>query len=272
MKIITLIENTSQQEWPVEHGLSLYIETEKQRILFDMGQTHLFAENAARKGIDLSLVDLAILSHGHYDHGGGLKTFLEINTKAPVYLHQKAFEAHYSQRIDGMYYIGLDSSLKNNPRLHFCNENTYINPNLQLFTQNNGNCLCPPGNQMLFGPTPQEHDSFCHELNLLIKEGSVNVLVAGCAHTGIVNILQKANNLSNHLITHVLAGMHLAKNGLNPKAEAIFIKDLACHLLEFTDCHFYTMHCTGLKAYKQLKEHMKERIDYLSAGDEICLS
>ena len=75
MKIYVLMENTTKKEdMLTEHGLSLYIETENHKILFDTGQSENFAINAERMGIDLSLVDIAFLSHGHYDHGGGLMT------------------------------------------------------------------------------------------------------------------------------------------------------------------------------------------------------
>ena len=84
MKLTTLIENTTlSPALTAEHGLSLYIETRGHKILFDMGQSPAFAENAETLGVDLSEIDLAILSHGHYDHGGGLATFLELNSTAP---------------------------------------------------------------------------------------------------------------------------------------------------------------------------------------------
>ena len=93
MRITVLLENTpSSDSVTAEHGLRLFIETENAKILFDMGQTDAFANNARVLGIDLSSADLAVLSHGHYDHGGGLTKFLELNRTAPVYLSPHAFE------------------------------------------------------------------------------------------------------------------------------------------------------------------------------------
>ena len=87
MKLWTLMENTTcDANLVCEHGLSLYIEANGQRILFDAGQTGAFADNAQNMGVDLSQVDLCILSHGHYDHGGGIKRFLEVNDHAKVYV------------------------------------------------------------------------------------------------------------------------------------------------------------------------------------------
>ena len=98
MKITVLTENTSSCGLPCEHGLSLYIESNGKRILFDTGQTALFAENAERLGIDLSAVDICVISHGHYDHGGGLGRFLEINDRAPVYLSRHAFGSYFNAK------------------------------------------------------------------------------------------------------------------------------------------------------------------------------
>ncbi len=105
MKITALIENTSARGLPTEHGLSLFVETAEHKFLFDMGQTDLFARNAETLGIALSKVDFAVLSHGHYDHGGGLNTFLALNDHAPVYMSRYAFEPHYNGTEKN---IGLD--------------------------------------------------------------------------------------------------------------------------------------------------------------------
>ena len=82
--------------------------------MFDMGQTDVFVRNAERLGIDLSEADIAVVSHGHYDHGGGLEKFLELNQKAPVYVSRYAFEPHFNAESK---YIGIDVKIAVNERL-----------------------------------------------------------------------------------------------------------------------------------------------------------
>ena len=93
MIIKTLVENTSlSKDFGSEHGLSLYIETKDSKILFDVGASELFLENAKKLNVDISNVDYLIISHGHYDHGGGLRGFLCKNTKL------RYFFAHWHLR------------------------------------------------------------------------------------------------------------------------------------------------------------------------------
>lgn len=317
MKITSLVENTSATGMPVEHGLSLYIQLNADvndnanhavNILFDMGQGTLFAENAERLGVDIADVDVAIVSHGHYDHGGGLKTFLELNKKAKVYVHKDAFQPHYSLRENGLAYIGLDPlqlSLKGREkdRIVLCGDQTRIGDKMTLFADVHGRCCCPTGNRLLFedplqlplkggeNETPRidalRNDRFTHEQNLVIEEGDKVVLFAGCAHNGIVNIMRKAETVLRQgsaqvigkKLTHVLGGMHLVKSGLSEEEENAFIADLAEELMFYTStglstgpkCKFYTMHCTGVEQYRKLKSIMGERIEYLSCGDSLIL-
>ena len=264
MRITSIVENTSVVALPVEHGLSLYIQLDNGRnILFDMGQRRLFAENAERLGLAIADIDMAIISHGHYDHGGGLRAFLEINDKAKVYIHNDAFQPHYSLKEEGLKYIGLDKDLQDNPRLVVCGSMTKLYDNMTLFADVNGKCCCPQGNRLLFGPSETQNDSFSHEQNLIIEENGNTILFAGCAHKGIINIIRKAEKVIGRPPTHVLAGMHLAKTPI----EDAFISTLAHELMRYENCKFYTMHCTGPEQYQRLKAIMHDQIEYLSCGE-----
>jgi len=195
MIIKSLVENTSiSAEFKSEHGLCLYIETPKHKLLFDLGASSLFAENAKKLEVDLSEVDLVVISHGHYDHGGGLKAFLSENSKAKIYLNRQAFAKHYSHRPSGeKAYIGLDKSLMQSDRLIFAGEQLIIDDELELFSNIKGKKFVPSGNQDLFMESGGllVPDDFRHEQNLIINEGGKILLVAGCAHKGIVNIISE---------------------------------------------------------------------------------
>lgn len=131
MHVVTLMENTvCRDDLACEHGLSLYIEARGKKILFDAGQSGAFADNARKLGIDLAQVDFAVLSHGHYDHGGGFRRFLEINQTAPVYLRREAFGDHYNGTAK---YIGLDKALLESGRLVFVPDMLEISPGITLY-------------------------------------------------------------------------------------------------------------------------------------------
>lgn len=272
MKVTSLVENTSVPGLPVEHGLSLFIELDNgKRVLFDMGQGSLFAENAEKLDCPLALVDVAVVSHGHYDHGGGLQTFLSLNNKADVYIHPLAFEGHYSLREDGLKYIGLDAELANHPRLVRCGDVQQLADGLLVFSAVDGKCCLPVGNKRLIGSDRVSADSFVHEQNLLVCEGTNLVLFAGCAHRGIVNIIRRAEDVVGRTPTHVLAGMHLVKSGLSVADEDAFIGRLADELQCFTNTKFFTMHCTGTGQFAKLKGVLGTKIGYLSCGESLSL-
>lgn len=258
MKITSLLENTTQRrDMKTEHGLSLYIETEKHKILFDMGQTQLFRENAQALGIDLAGVDLAIVSHGHYDHGGGLQAFMEVNDHAPIYIHRDAFLPHYN----GIgKYIGLDLSLLRSSQIVFTDDIYPIDDTLQLYSCNHKSLttpLLPCGLTEKVGAAFLPED-FRHEQYLLISENKKRVLISGCSHKGILNI---AHWFAPHAI---IGGFHFSKLPLNEDLER-----RAMELNRF-DTDFYTCHCTGEAQYAFMKQHMN-RLFYLSTGQAITL-
>lgn len=266
MTITSLLENTTARAGiAAEHGLSLYIETATRRILFDMGQTDLFARNAEALGIDLSRVDLAILSHGHYDHGGGLAAFLEINPTAPVYLTEAAFLPHYNGT---QKYIGLDTSLRDHPRLRVVSGDLSLGDGLTLLTPNGRTRNHSLGS---FGLTERVGDTFLpddfrHEQYLLIEElieeplseGGKRVLISGCSHAGIQDIV---GWFSPDVL---VGGFHVSKMALGEGLTALG-EALAAHSTDY-----YTCHCTGVEQYAFLRGRMP-RLGYLAGGETVDL-
>ena len=136
VRIQTLIEDTSgsNTELVCEHGLSFYLETALHKALFDLGVSGGFLKNARALRIDLTQVDTVILSHGHNDHGGGLREFLSVNNKAKVYVQESAFEGHYSVSRGTLHEIGLDPALHTHPQIVRVAGDMRIDEELFLFS------------------------------------------------------------------------------------------------------------------------------------------
>lgn len=263
MKIYSLMENTPYQPgFASEHGLSLYIETDQHKILFDFGQSGNFADNAARLGIDLCNVDIAILSHGHYDHGGGISRFLEMNSHAPIYLSRHAFGGHFHGLEK---YIGLDQKLADNDRLIFTEDYLKIDDELELCSCNDQKANHPVDSA---GLTCRQNDSFVaesflHEQYLTIHDGNRTVLISGCSHKGILNIMEWLHP------DVLVGGFHFMKQEIPENGNPIL--DEAATILSGYDTTYYTCHCTGREQFKYLKEKMETRLHYLASGQVITI-
>ena len=258
MRIISLVENTSlNDEIEAEHGLSLYIETKNHTILFDMGQSDMFSRNAGKLGVDLSDVDIAILSHGHYDHGGGLEKFLKINQKAYVYVSQYAFDTYYNGTKK---YIGLNSFLNGNERLILTDGQVELEEGITLFHCNENTKKYDLGSFGLNVKRGEEYlpDEFSHEQYLLIEEDGKKVLFSGCSHKGILNI---ADWFQPDVL---IGGFHFSKLPLDET-----LKTYADYLNGFKT-EYYTCHCTGRDQFLFMKQYM-ERLSYLSAGQTLTI-
>ena len=273
MKVTTLFENTSCCEDLLHgHGLSIYIETQKHKLLFDMGPDDGFLKNAGALGIDLTKVDTAVLSDGHYDHGGGLEAFFFQNPRAKIYIHRAAFGDYYSNRPEeGLEYIGLDQSL-DLYRFTLTGDETVIDDELMLF----GDVPDPTGALAASANLCQKtwdgvhQDQFYHEQNLIIREGDKAVLVAGCAHRGIVNIVAKAEEILGRRPDVVISGFHLFRLPAGDPAADGLIRSTADAMLA-GDTVYYTGHCTGDYAFEKLKEILGERLQRISGGESFTI-
>lgn len=259
MKIYTLSDNSAENGCKAEHGLSLYIETQGKNILFDTGQSSVFAENAERMGVDLSKADCAVISHGHYDHSGGLKHFLKINPSAPVYIQKSAFIPCYSKSGKN---IGTDRDLPNNPRIVPTEDFFRISPEIYTETKNKEKRMFRPKEQFLYQGTPQTEDLFLHEQYLIINENGKKTVFSGCSHKGILNIAFW------HHPDFLIGGFHLKDCSTERDAERL--KEIAEELKK-SQTVFYTGHCTGTEQFRFLKQILKDRLEYLSAGTILTL-
>ncbi|MBP3655376.1 MAG: MBL fold metallo-hydrolase [Clostridia bacterium] len=262
MKIITLMENTAvSPALASEHGLSLYIETDTpqglRRLLFDMGQSDAFLRNAQMLGVDLSLVDTAIISHGHYDHGGGLTAFLTVNDHAPVYVHREAFVPHYSGSRDR--YIGLDPALAGSSRLCMTGDETDLGGGLRLVTCNACERRHADSAQGMLSEQDGTlaQDSFAHEQYLVVQEGGRRIVVSGCSHKGVLNIIEWLRP------DILVGGFHYMKLDVQGSGRAV-LEEAVQALAGGPVC--YTCHCTGQEAYEYLKDRLGDRLHYLAAG------
>ena len=271
VKVVTLLENTKEtSELKCKHGLSLYIETEKHKILFDTGPNALFLKNAETLGVDVADIDIAIISHGHIDHCGGLKYFLEKNRKAKIYIRPEATEKHYVKVLGIPFYVGLGNAFFSFKRFVFTKAAHVIDDEIMLFSNVTGQFLLPKSDDNLFVKRHGKMipDDFCHEQNLVITSGESRILVCGCAHAGIVNIVRRAKSLIGSEPTAVIGGMHLYEPTKKRYESNEYIAEISAALAEGKSS-YHTCHCTGEKAYEKMKFCLGERLTYLRTGSEI---
>ena len=268
MKIITLVENSCGHENCIaEHGLSLYIETEQHKLLLDTGQTDAVVKNAEVLSIDLAAVDTVILSHGHYDHSGGILPFSQINRTAQIIMQRKAAEPHYN----GERYIGIDKAILDLPNVRLIDGDLRLDDELFLFSGITGRRCYPQGNRRLSSIEKGEQipDDFAHEQCLVITQGGKHWLLSGCAHNGILNILDRYKEIFGNVPDYVLTGFHMMKkDGEHTEEEKEVIVQTAQELSQMNTV-FYSGHCTSIPAFEMMKEIMGDQLIALHSGEAV---
>lgn len=271
MKITFLSDNkTENAACTAEWGLSILVESKGRKLLFDVGASGMFADNAAALGIDLREVFAAAVSHGHYDHTDGMETFCSINHDAPIYIHKEALEEEYAYGDDGEvedinYGIRWSEDFKKQvmPRLILTEGVTEINENMTLV-----------GNIPLLSEYPMTEaflrkredgwvsDPMDHEQFLVVEEERGIHIISGCSHKGVMSIISRARELfSGKQILSFIGGMHLYPL---PKEEQKKIVDSICDLgVEWV----FPVHCTGMEAIIMFRERLGDRCVIASSGE-----
>lgn len=298
MEITTLVENTKRDDrFHEEFGLSFYLTVNGKHILYDMGESDKFIKNALALGINLSQVDFAVISHAHFDHGGGLEHFFKINNKANVYVCENIDGEYYASNAAGLpfliapvlnpilsryegftKYIGLNKAVIEGyrERIEMVDSNREIAGNIFILTEIERKYPLAGGNRFLLEKKNGKlsRDEFTHELILVIKDNNGLFVFVGCCHNGLLNMIETVKaRFIDYPIKAVIGGFHLIfqpnKNRIAGNRKDIeFIAD---ELIKNNIEKIYTGHCTGLDAYEILSERLGDRLQPLYTGLKIII-
>ncbi|HNQ84654.1 MAG TPA: MBL fold metallo-hydrolase [Deltaproteobacteria bacterium] len=267
-RITVLVENTASKKGLLaEHGLSVWIESEHGRFLFDTGQGPALGVNADMLGIPLERSDAVMLSHGHYDHTGGLPNVLHLKEHLPVYTHPAALEPKYAMGPGTMSRdIGMPSRVKDlvedRAELRWIQGPTEVSDGLLL----TGPIPRRTGYEDTGGPffadaSCRTPDGMPDDQAAFLRTNRGVFVVLGCAHAGVINTLWYIRELTgNAPFCVVMGGMHLVAAGrqrMDRTVEALKELDIE---------RIFPAHCTGPDAVARLRREFPDRCFPFSAG------
>jgi len=268
VRITILVDNHAGDELSAEHGLSLWIETEGRHILFDTGQGGVLESNVRALGVDLGETDILVLSHGHYDHTGGILKVLQRAPKADVYCHPGVLQPRYTIRDGTPKPIHMPqesvSAIEKMPaqRLHWANQALFLSERIGVTGPiPRETSFEDTGGPFYLDPEGRRADPIEDDLALWIRTDDGVIVCAGCSHAGLVNTLSHVRCLSHEQrVRAVIGGLHL----VNASRERLDQTVAALRPIEpdmMVPCH-----CTGELATDVLRNALGKRVSPGAAG------
>lgn len=271
LTLTVLVENTARRRGLLaEHGLAFWLETADARILFDAGQTNVLSHNAEALGIDLASTDAIVLSHGHYDHSGGLGSVLARAPAIPLFAHPAALDEKYGRNADGGgRYLGIPADLRH----QLAGDSRFV-PVEEPSEVAEGCWVTGPiprrtafedtGGAFFTDPECRQTDELIDDQAAFLKTPQGLIVILGCAHAGIINTLNTITQLVPELpIRSVIGGTHLAGASEQRMSQTVkALRDLGSPRL-------FPLHCTGFQAAARLWQEFPGRVESCPVGTRL---
>ncbi|MHB9140863.1 MAG: MBL fold metallo-hydrolase [Paludibacter sp.] len=275
MKVQILSDNKKlQSTLKKEHGLCIYVETENYKCLLDTGASDQFLQNADKMEVDITDIDYVFISHGHSDHIGGLGDFLNINSKAKIVLSKNALAQRFFSNRNGLRELSAKIDITNfEERFVFVDSEMTFESEIHVFPCQTCSFPQPKANKTLMKKVENElvNDDFNHELIVCFGRSEM-IVYSGCAHCGVLNILDSVKQTLGKPVSTLIGGFHLLDGYEGQYETGAEISKLVDRLQsDFPETTFYTGHCTGEGVYSQLKMKLEEKLNWFYTGFTLLL-
>ncbi len=283
MRITVLIENTPAEGLYHEHGLSLWLENRDKGYLIDTGSSGRFFDNARTLGIPVETAKAVIISHGHYDHTGGMERFLqEVDSTAPVLIRTSAFDDFRCVKPDGTEEnIGFDVEIVNRYSDRFCiigDGHASIGNDIYLIGDHTqgGPYGSRDDSLKLLRPEGLIPDTFRHEQSVIIDGGPEEglTLISPCSHSGILNIMEDIQRrIPSRTVRNIIGGFHLmGSDGIGSMNCTVgYCNEVINGLADLGVERIWVGHCTGLPAFEAMAACGAVEVNPLRTGMTIDL-